>query len=247
MVSLRIRRARGFSLAEMLVVIGIVALLMSILLPATRRAWEQARRVQCMANLRTLTAAWLAYANSNRGRLCGATAGTPDDPRFCDWVTIGDTDQCARDGVLWPYVRDARVYKCPADTVDSFRTYRINSWLNGEGPAAPGDKTPAKTLSRVRRAAETFVFAEETSRGDANFNSFIVPPYKSNDWLDVPAAIHGNAGVISFADGHAALWQFNSQVHLRRTLTSVPHTADADLLQIERWIGHEPYPPGVAP
>jgi prepilin-type N-terminal cleavage/methylation domain-containing protein len=63
------RKRFGFTLVELLVVIGIIALLVSILLPALNRARESARRTKCLANLRSIGQMVHMYANASKGRI----------------------------------------------------------------------------------------------------------------------------------------------------------------------------------
>ena len=61
-------RRKGFTLVELLVVIGIIALLISILMPALNNARVQARTVQCLSNVKQIQTAFQMYVNNHKGK-----------------------------------------------------------------------------------------------------------------------------------------------------------------------------------
>ena len=69
------RQKKAFTLVELLVVIGIIALLIAILLPALSKAKKQAMRVVCMSNLRQLATAVAMYETENRGQIPYCSVG----------------------------------------------------------------------------------------------------------------------------------------------------------------------------
>ena len=134
-------RRGAFTLVELLVVVGIIAVLIAILLPALRRAREAANSAKCMSNQRQLMMAFLMFANEHKGHLPGnywdAIAQQPFDAYKRDWL-IGDNPQqgnaaaqladAPEKGTIFRYVNDKAVYLCPSVVQDT-----MNAGFGGNG------------------------------------------------------------------------------------------------------------------
>lgn len=106
-ISIRASKA-GFTLVELLVVIGIIAVLIAFLLPALSRARENSRRTACLSNLHQLGAAMIMYANQYKDRLPnGNPAGKAK--------SYDGTNQVLTDFAAFFIDSTGGVFHCPSD------------------------------------------------------------------------------------------------------------------------------------
>jgi len=100
-------RCRAFTLVELLVVVGIIAVLIGILMPVLGRAREMSRRTGCLANLRSLGQAMYMYAQDNHDRLPNSNPpGTVSDYDATNYVLVRLNDL---------YVNSPAAFHCPSD------------------------------------------------------------------------------------------------------------------------------------
>ena len=106
-MSYRCKQGRAFTLVELLVVIGIIAILISILLPVLSRAREQSNRTKCLGNLRMLGQSIYLYASNHKERLPNC------NPPGSAVSSIG-ADR-ALSALANGYVRTPGTFYCPSD------------------------------------------------------------------------------------------------------------------------------------
>ncbi len=215
----------AFTLIELLVVIAIIAILMSILLPVLRLAKDQANRVYCVNNVRSLVTAWYLYKDDNDDKLVNGNVAyhawvEPPQDASGDYVdtdpTLEDELRGIEQGALYPYVKAVDAYRCPADRRKkdpykaTFRSYSIAGGMNGEEDSGGYRVVPVKQYSEIKNPATKYVFVEEADARTWNMGSWLVNP-TGNSWIDPLSIWHNGRSALGWADGRATMHKWLDQ------------------------------------
>jgi prepilin-type processing-associated H-X9-DG protein len=255
---------------DIVVVLGVAMFALVNLAAVGTGGRERAKRMVCLGNLRQLSLAWLMYALDNDGRIVnGATGFSDQNMPWGDhrgelaWVHAYSADweltiKGIENGALWPYLRDARIYRCPTGPPGQALTYSIAFPMNGVLHQAEFDSSPidkswhgkfVKSTAEIETPSLRLVFVDERAVTPDAFAVY----YSRQWWWDLPPVQHSNGGTFSFADGHVEHWQWKSPETVTIGRSGSPgqnvntcHSCDAcdDLykLQMAVWgkLGYEP-------
>jgi len=186
------RRARGFTLVEILIVIAIIAVLAAVILAVFPRGRGMAQRGQCVAHLRQLVQAARMYAQDYDQRLVPARAyGAPAPSRGYTWCIL-----------LQPHIHNEDILICPNDpdpqpSAQSTclpHSYGINYHLAYS--VGWGGGGPASKLTHIRGHSEIIVFFDMKSEVAQMGASYVA------HGLSRVAARHEGLAEFAFLDGH---------------------------------------------
>jgi len=245
------RRHRAFTLIELLVVIAIIAVLMGILMPALSRAREQGKRAVCLQNNRTLVMSWMLYCDEFSGNMPGAQAlevGAAAAKDKAPWIrrplgntpveaSIEDQILAIEAGVMFPFVKNIKVFRCPVAKSHEMRSYSMSHAMNG----ASFDGGPVlKNRFKIKNPAQRIVFIDDF--GEDWDAAWAVPWSRAAWWNGIPAR-HGSGTVVGMADGRSEWfgWRDSRTIHLMdrwdwssQNLNTIPHEGNPDLVGVQR-------------
>ncbi len=143
-MSCRIKLRHGFTLVELLIVIAIIAVLVSILLPAVSRARQAAQTVQCQSSLKDIALAIMQHASNRMGRGPGGGQRTTPTSASMGWEDILNCEYYKNVNYVPRLLSGSTVnfkLSCPvaggANFLTNARIYAINNYLTGPKSSGP--------------------------------------------------------------------------------------------------------------
>ena len=177
-------RAAAFTIVELLIVIGMIAVISALLMPAVKKFREQANQAVCASNLGQIGKAFIMYAQDNGDRF----------PFHADWSVTNKEDwlhwwpgpgrdpaNLTKTSAIGKYLGafNPVLFHCPSDDlnqhprIDPSKPYRFSYSMNGlfaSNPRPPGAPPPPRITSTQNPSAKMLVFEEdELSVDDGHF------------------------------------------------------------------------------